>query len=105
MFLLDWINWILQTLGLSNKQARIVVLGDNPFERLLLQQSNSKEQRNCGLQPSSLPVIFRPQSALLRNGGEEENGNFYGIRMPSFPVLFILSTAILPQYCHIMLFP
>jgi hypothetical protein len=28
MFLLDWINAILQALGLSNKQARIVVLGE-----------------------------------------------------------------------------
>jgi hypothetical protein len=31
MFLLDWINAILQALGLSNKQARIIVLGKLQF--------------------------------------------------------------------------
>jgi hypothetical protein len=29
MFLIDWINWVLEALGLSNKQARIVILGTN----------------------------------------------------------------------------
>ena len=35
MFLLDWINYILQALGLSNKQARIVVLGESLFTRMM----------------------------------------------------------------------
>mmetsp|Transcript_22676 Transcript_22676/g.55995 ORF Transcript_22676/g.55995 Transcript_22676/m.55995 type:complete len:182 (-) Transcript_22676:349-894(-) len=46
MFLLDWINAILQALGLSNKQARIVVLGlDNAGKSTLVHKLCKNEVR------------------------------------------------------------
>mmetsp|Transcript_3206 Transcript_3206/g.6351 ORF Transcript_3206/g.6351 Transcript_3206/m.6351 type:complete len:182 (+) Transcript_3206:85-630(+) len=46
MFLLDWINYILQALGLSNKQARIIVLGlDNAGKSTLVHKLCKNEVR------------------------------------------------------------
>mmetsp|Transcript_15614 Transcript_15614/g.37873 ORF Transcript_15614/g.37873 Transcript_15614/m.37873 type:complete len:182 (-) Transcript_15614:33-578(-) len=46
MFLLDWINYILQALGLSNKEARIVVLGlDNAGKSTLVHKLCKNEVR------------------------------------------------------------